>query len=265
LSSQKITRRIFLFNFLKRLYRETLFCWRVVSFFSGISSFAFGNECLGCHRLGRPLDPWLCPDCKKELLKLAEDPRHPAFDILCLYPMTPLLKSLVHAIKYGNMPGLANYLVRISLQSGDSLETLKSWGKNLHFVPVPLHKARFRERGYNQAEKIAASISECVGGSVENALVRRTFRISQTQLSRDARAHNVAGAFVLKKNLRWSSDCIPVIVDDVFTTGATSTACLYALERKNLGGMAKVCTLLCEESASAKADFVADSSLGWDA
>ena len=234
-----------------------------MSIWNGISNFLFGNSCIGCLRSGLPLDPWLCPDCRKELQRLARNPRHPSPDVLCLYSMTPLTKNLVHGLKYGNMPGLAGYLVNTALQERETDETLHDWGKSLAFVPVPLHPARMRERGYNQAERLAHAISRRMHGIVLQALERKSFRVSQTTLSREGRACNVAGAFEIKKRCAWPENRIPVIVDDVYTTGATTTACLYAFEKKNLGGFAKVCTLLYEESATAHVDFAADNAMEW--
>lgn len=234
-----------------------------MSFWNGVSRFFFGNECLACRRGGVPLDPWLCPDCRGELRRLAKNPRRPNPDVLCLYAMTPLTKALVHGLKYGNMPGLAGYLAETALREPETREIFLEMGENPAFVPVPLHTARMRERGYNQAEKLACSLAARTNGIVARALVRKTFHVSQTKLSRSGRANNVAGAFGWKKRFRWPDGRTPVIVDDVFTTGATSSACLYVLEKENLAGRAKVCTLLYEESATAKIDFAADTSMEW--
>ncbi|MBP5246842.1 MAG: ComF family protein [Fibrobacter sp.] len=228
---------------------------------NGISNFIFGNACLGCLRSGLSLDPWLCPDCREELRRLSHFPRRPNPDTLCLYAMTPLTKNLVHGLKYGNMPGLAGYMVNLALQDLETYGTLQAWGKGLGFVPVPLHPARMRERGYNQAEKLAMAISRRMKGEVLPVLKRKSFRMSQTTLSRENRASNVAGAFEFKKS--WPEHKIPIIVDDVYTTGATTGACLYAFEKMNLGGFAKVCTLLYEESATARMDFAADNAMEW--
>lgn len=235
----------------------------LMSFFNGFSHFFFGTECLACHRKGLALDPWLCPDCKEELQRLSQKPRRPNPDTLSLFPMAPLTKALVHGLKYGNMPGLAGYLISTAFRERSTFETIQSWGEKLAFIPVPLHPARLRERGYNQAEKLAGAIAAKLGAETARAIERKTFRVSQTTLSKTGRANNVAGAFAWKKGFRWPLGRIPVIVDDVFTTGATSSACLYALEKENLGGFAKVCTLLYEESASAKVDFAADCTAEW--
>ena len=98
-------------------------------------------------------------------------------------------------------------------------------------VPVPLHWTRRRQRGYNQAEIIARDIAEALRAPLAARLLRRRRRTrSQTRLSGAAKAANVAGAFVLRK----SPDKLPaarhiLLVDDVFTTGATLAACHRAL------------------------------------
>lgn len=234
-----------------------------MSIWNAFSRFVFGAECLACHRADRPLDPWLCEDCRTELRREAQSPRRPNPDTLCLYAMSPLLKQLVYGLKYGGMPGLAGYLVSCALRETETQEILWEWGSRLAFVPVPLHLARFRERGYNQAEKLAGALAVGLGGKIACALERRTFRVSQTKLSKESREKNVAGAFRYRKRFLWPENCTPVIVDDVYTTGSTTGSCLYALEREGLGNRAKVCTLLYEESATARVDFAADRTQEW--
>ena len=93
----------------------------------------------------------------------------------------------------------------------------------LYFVPVPLHRARYRERGYNQAELLAAALAVATGGKVCRLLKRKTFVVSQTKLSKEEREMNVAGAFVAKFPRKMPTRGTVVVVDDVFTTGATTS------------------------------------------
>ena len=97
-----------------------------------------------------------------------------------------------------NIPGLASYLVRRSsaVKRGMVGQELLMLAQPLYFVPVPLHHARYRERGYNQAELLAAALATATGGKVCRWLKRKTFVVSQTKLSKDEREMNVAGAFV---------------------------------------------------------------------
>jgi len=96
------------------------------------------------------------------------------------------------------------------------------------FVPVPLHRNRLVERGYNQSALLAARLARELGGSaLPRALERVRSTDQQARLGRDARAENVRGAF------RARPGRMPprvVLVDDVVTTGATARACLKALK-----------------------------------
>jgi hypoxanthine-guanine phosphoribosyltransferase len=86
--------------------------------------------------------------------------------------------------------------------------------------------------------------------------------VSQTKLSKEQRERNVAYAFerVLKEV---PASGTVVVVDDVFTTGATTSACLAAFGR-DFPLPLKVCTLLYDEPASAAADYAADNRVEWD-
>ena len=229
-----------------------------------VERFVFGAECLGCGSPSGSLDPWLCPECVKELTRESTVDLSPGPDTYSLYPMRTLTRRLVHALKYKGISGMATYLVKhsASVRCGVVREELSMFPKPLYFVPVPLHRARFRERGYNQAEKIAVALSLAFGGSVCRWLKRKTFVVSQTKLSKEERERNVAFAFacVLKK---MPTSGTVVIVDDVFTTGATTSACVAAFGR-DFPLPIKVCTLLYDEPASAVADFVADNQMDWD-
>lgn len=235
----------------------------VSQYFSG---FFFGNICLGCGRSNEKLDPWLCPICREELCCMGRDFLMPHPDVVCLYPMVSLTRHLVHALKYNSMPGLGRYLVQHSSvgQGGEALQCLREWGASKVFLPVPLHSARLRERGYNQAEKIANALALRMSGRVGACLERQTFRISQTTLSAKEREMNVAGAFRVRKKMgNFLSSSLPIVVDDVYTTGATTNACLYALSTAGIPN-GKVCTLIYEQPTSAALDYVADSQTEWN-
>lgn len=224
-----------------------------------IENFVFGMDCLGCGRSSEALDPWLCPDCVKRLKSESLGMSFPAPDVFCLFPMDPLTRRLIHSLKYKSIPGMARFLVRHSsaMPGGVIHQTVDLLPRPFFFVPVPLHRARYRERGYNQAEMIARALAELYGGRVCRWLRRRTFRVSQTKLSRAQREINVAGAFesVLPTKLPLRGTVF--VVDDVFTTGATTSSCLSALGR-NFPLPTKVLTLLYDQPVSAAADFAAD-------
>jgi ComF family protein len=105
-------------------------------------------------------------------------------------------------------------------------------------VPVPLHPLKKREREFNQAERLAACLGAEAGIQVNRGWLERVqFTRTQTLLSRRERAANVHGAFAVRRGADLNGARV-VIVDDVLTTGATTSACARALRK---AGAADVC------------------------
>jgi len=141
----------------------------------------------------------------------------------------------IHRYKYQRAlwfePFLADLLVRAAGPA------LVAGGWNL-IVPVPLHPLKKREREFNQAERLAARLARACGLRVDLRLLRRTrFTLSQTQLTRAERADNVRHAFHLRRGGRLHGERV-VLVDDVLTTGATTSACARVLRE---AGSSEVC------------------------
>jgi competence protein ComFC len=129
-------------------------------------------------------------------------------------------KGLVHALKYrGYFPMVER--VMAPLMIGVVEGTFGS------VVPVPLHRARLRRRGFNQADLMARALAGRLGIPVSYKLeaVQRTR--DQVHLSGVARRENVRGAFRPRGPVTGHI----LLVDDVFTTGATSSACAAALRK----------------------------------
>jgi len=95
-------------------------------------------------------------------------------------------------------------------------------------VPVPLHRKRLRERGYNQAALLAREVGEWLGVSVDtNGLARTGYTGPQARTAtREERKANVAGAFAARRDYNGLS---VAVVDDVTTTRSTLEACAAAL------------------------------------
>jgi len=108
--------------------------------------------------------------------------------------------------------------------------------KRYVLIPIPLSKKRFRERGYNQVEKVIRSALTSLPASVSlstTVLKRTRETLPQTTLSRSKRLTNMQEAFSVSENL--DTNCTYIVVDDVMTTGATMQAALKAL---NMHGVA---------------------------
>jgi ComF family protein len=102
-------------------------------------------------------------------------------------------------------------------------------------VPVPLFPAREREREFNQAARLARPLAAALDIPLETRWVyRRQPTLTQTRLSREQRAVNVRQAFGAARGLKLEGARV-VLVDDVFTTGATTSACARVLRAAGAG------------------------------
>ena len=131
-------------------------------------------------------------------------------------------KELVHALKYIGYLGVVEKVMG-PLMSG-VLDTVARFDV---VTPVPLHRSRLARRGFNQAELMAKSVARRISAPVLDKLkaVHRTR--DQIELSADARWGNVSGAFVSRSPVAGKV----LLVDDVFTTGATLGECATVLRR----------------------------------
>ncbi|HVW82482.1 MAG TPA: ComF family protein [Candidatus Paceibacterota bacterium] len=102
--------------------------------------------------------------------------------------------------------------------------------KRARLLPLPLGKARRRERGYNQAEEVARRAGQALTIPLETALLARTRETrSQVSLPRWRRKQNMRGAFRCAENAAPDPALLYIVVDDVLTTGATLRAATSAL------------------------------------
>lgn len=101
-------------------------------------------------------------------------------------------------------------------------------------IPVPLHRTRLRERGYNQALELAKPLAQALGISLRHdLLVRYKATPPQTGLDAKARRRNLDGAFASAPDVRWPAHV--VLFDDVMTTGATLREAARTLQRAGVG------------------------------
>jgi ComF family protein len=137
-------------------------------------------------------------------------------------------RTFVHELKYRRGTHLRADLQALVRRA----QPLKHFVRGAVLVPVPLHPRRFRWRGFNQARWVAdAFVAEGGAAGVAELLLRVRDTPTQTRLKREARAENMKGAFALRSGTELSSETRYIIVDDVFTTGATLNACAQVLRR----------------------------------
>jgi ComF family protein len=145
-----------------------------------------------------------------------------------LYQEDGLIGKILHNFKYNFVQDIAdvlNKLVKdyVAKEKNDILADL--------VVPVPLHKRRYAERGFNQAEIVAGFVAKALNISCVQALQRGRYTVQQAKLSREERLKNVVTAFQIVDNARKDIYGKRVIlVDDVLTTGSTMQECAKVLK-----------------------------------
>ncbi|MCZ2096492.1 MAG: ComF family protein [Anaerolineae bacterium] len=178
-------------------------------------------RCAGCGRVGTR---W-CERCLDELARQPLDVRRVRPSQTFIVAATAIhegkLQQAVHALKYS---GAREELVA---PLGDRLLAaldVLNWTFDT-IIPVPLHTARERARGYNQSQQLGAYMAQVLGISCDpSALLRWRDTPPQVGLNREQRRANVRGAFRATTALTGSV----LVVDDVFTTGATLQDCARA-------------------------------------
>lgn len=129
-------------------------------------------------------------------------------------------KKLVHALKYR-----AYFPVVEKVAAPLISEAVRGEARFDAVVPVPLHRSRLRKRGFNQAEKLARGVAGRIGAPLSDTLQAARSTRDQVELSAAERRANVADAFAAGDRVKGKV----LLVDDVFTTGATTSACAAAL------------------------------------
>ena len=145
------------------------------------------------------------------------------------------VREIIHRYKYQRALWFEPFLADVLLR--ETVPALRGQDWDL-IVPVPLHPLKLREREFNQAERLATRLSDATRILLNKRLLRRIrFTNTQTRLTRSERAANMRGAFSMRRGARLDGERV-ILVDDVFTTGATTSACAQTLLA---AGAEKVC------------------------
>ena len=181
--------------------------------------------CALCRSRWRPVPGPLCDRCGQ-----------PAFgDLACRIcaDWTPALRRVRSAVWLDQSARLAVHRLkyegwwRVAESLAEAMRGLEPLTGGVSLMPVPLGARRARVRGYNQSERIAAALGRRMGAPVRTDVLRRTRETqTQTALTPEARRANLAGAFTATG----AGGLEVVLVDDVFTTGATLAAAAEALQ-----------------------------------
>ncbi len=210
------------------------------STFNSILDFIYPPICISCNTPLNERENKVCQKCWHSIPSLTRE--HSLFQetyskltagghisdlVSCfIFEKDGAFQHITHALKYQEHKSLGNDLgKRIA-------HKMLEWNISVEIIiPIPLHKIKYRERGYNQSEYIAQGIADTLHiPIVKDALWRKRNTQTQTKLNLIERNKNMEDAFEVKTNLFCKiENKICLLVDDVITTGATVNACAKEL------------------------------------
>ena len=218
-------------------YTESMLLGDLISLF-------FPNVCPGCQSVLLRNEQVICTVCRT-LLPINDHmgadsaivsklsgrlPLQHGFSFLH-FQKEGIVQQLMHQLKYNNRPDIGIHLGEMFGQK------LFDMGVHQYFdviVPIPLHRARQERRGYNQSTQFAIGLSAKTGIEVqERVVIRQRKSETQTRKSKIERIKNVEGIFTSKKGSLISNKRV-LLVDDIFTTGATLESCGHVLLTCNI-------------------------------
>lgn len=195
-------------------------CWQGIGFIAAPH----------CARCGLPFDYDPTGEGAGNLVCGACLARPPQFDrCRSVFAYDDASRSLILGFKHGDRTDCAPAFAQWLARAGAALLS----EPDVVIAPVPLHRWRLLKRRYNQSAMLALELGRLTGrAAIPDLLIRRRATPSQGGLSAKGRARNVQGAFIL--NPRWTGrakDARILLIDDVFTTGATAGECARTLRR----------------------------------
>lgn len=209
--------------------------------FGATKDCVFPVFCLGCDKEGE----WVCQDCFGRMdlrgvfcCPICHRPNENGFCCAVCRPQSHLDKALaivvyqeenlagklIKALKYNYAEEITNAFAKMI--DGFLIHHLGVLSEIDLIVQVPLHRRRLAERGFNQARLLADILGQKIGRPVVDLLKRDRYTLQQAKLSREERRANVHHAFF---NSNFSANAV-LLVDDVFTTGATMQECARVLK-----------------------------------
>jgi predicted amidophosphoribosyltransferase len=207
---------------------------------AGFREMLFPEVCICCGSPTHADGNLMCPFCQDSAFDKAMPPSAKSCKGVILpneigfqfalwrYDKGGSLQKMMRMVKYGGMGRLGfemGVIAGYSLKNSMIIHQLEQHHDQIVLLPVPLHPKKKRYRGYNQAQLIALGLAEVTGFPIlsEDTVVRHKFTATQTGHSLNGRMSNLVEAFKVQKPMDLK-DRLIIIVDDVFTTGATCFA-----------------------------------------
>lgn len=197
--------------------------------FEKILNFLFPPACCVCGKI----DPnWLCPKCQKrverlEKFKLVEIENKKYEKLLYLFQYESLVRKLILRYKFSNKAYLNHFFANEIAKNEKTKEVLKQYDM---IIPVPMHKKKMQKRGYNQTELVANELEKSLEIPARKDILSKVVNTTtQSKLGGKARQTNIQHAFFIQNDIEVENKKI-ILLDDIYTTGATSEECSRVLK-----------------------------------
>ncbi|HJG97026.1 MAG TPA: ComF family protein [Romboutsia timonensis] len=210
--------------FLDFLYPENISCILCNNSISKNTTYSMCKDCFsninfildGCIKCGKPIINYSLEQQSIDGCSYCLNKGFYFDKVISCLEYTEISKKLVFGLKYNNKTYLSKYISIIMKEKLD-LENIKFD----YILFVPLHKNRLRERGFNQAEKIANNLSSLIDIPVIDIIGRRHNTEKLYKLGKDDRIKELKNAFIIKDNMIDLKNKNILLIDDIFTTGST--------------------------------------------
>ena len=223
--------------------------WNKMNILKTFIGLFFPKICLSCEERLLENEQFICSNCSKSLKFLKNicpicgAPKTKDKCRVCqtneflfdkarsVFMFNKVVQNIIHEFKYNEMTRITKFFGKLSQEYIERFQPFKNID---YIIPVPLHKVKKRSRGFNQAEYLTRAISKKMNWKHLPKLIKRNkFTQTQTKLNKEQRKKNVLFAFKINPKYAIKGKNI-LLVDDVFTTGATANSIAAALKEKQV-------------------------------
>ena len=210
--------------FLDFLYPENISCILCNNSISKNTTYSMCKDCFnninfildGCIKCGKPIINYSLEEQSIEGCSYCLNKGFYFDKVISCVEYTEISKKIIFGLKYNNKTYLSKYIA-IIMKEKLELENIKFD----YILFVPLHKKRLRKRGFNQAEKIAKSLSIIIDVPVIDNISRKYNTKRLYKLGKEERINELKNAFIINNNIIDLKNKNVLLVDDIFTTGST--------------------------------------------
>lgn len=194
-----------------------------------VLNFLFPPVCSVCGKVDKN---WLCPNCQKRVERLEKscimEMEHKKYEkLLYIFQYESLVRKLILRYKFLNQAYLNHFFAQMIAKNVENRKLLQQYDI---IIPVPMHQKKMQKRGYNQTELVTNELSRILKIPAKNDILLKVVNtVTQSKLGGKARQSNIQHAFFVKKDIEVEGKKI-ILLDDIYTTGATSQECSRVLK-----------------------------------